>query len=185
MYSRVESFDVASTSSSKMLIRPTRTSTMERCTIILVFVILLSKLNRSTTFNYPLIKEYLLWNNINAALFITCERVNRTNDPNVMVNLEDDDVWTNVWRMSSEKNLSHFDYERFLRRSGYTVCVIVDWNCSETLNVLKEISARKMFHYERYWLMVGTNSERMFNVLSRELINIDAEVAVVVPVTKS
>lgn len=156
---------------------------MEWGTTMRIFLLISSStLNCATVFNYPLIKDYLLWNNINAALFITCERFNWTaEDPNVMVNLKNDDIWTNFWHMSSERNLSNFDYERFLLRSEYTLCVIVDLSCSATTSFLKEMSARKMFHYERFWLMFGTNAEQMSRVLSSESINIDAEVAVVVP----
>lgn len=131
------------------------------------------------TFNYPLIKDYLQWNNIHVALFIICKRSNWTADSQFMENFKNTDIRTNYWDMSRETNLSTFDYQHFLLRSGYSLGIVVDWDCSETRSILKEISVRKMFHYERYWLMFGRDVEVMFNVLSREFINVDAEVAVV------
>lgn len=137
------------------------------------------------TFNYPLIKDYLLWNHIKVALFLICGRSNGTKENNILLNFKDSDLWTNYWVVSSKSDLSNFDYEHFLLRSGYQLCVIVDWDCSERQSILREISERKMFHYERHWLMFGTDAEEMFNVLSREFINVDAEVAVVIPAGKT
>lgn len=147
-----------------------------------IFLLLLLKSN-CDILNYRFVKDYLLWKNIKVILFVTCSRSNCTeNNKNPMVNFKSNNIWINLWDMTRESNLSNFDYNHFLLRSGYPFCVIVDWTCSETPIILGEISKRKMFHYERHWLVFGGNAEEMLDVLSQELINIDAEVAVVVPV---
>lgn len=162
------------------------TNAMDKCTKIWILLIFLSNSN-CDTLNYSLIKDYLLWNNINVTLFITCERLHWSDDDDekMMMDLKNDDIWISVWDMSRERNLSNFNYDHFLLRSGYQFSVIVDWYCSGTSSMLKELSKRKMFHYERHWLMFGTDADEMFNVLSRESINIDAEVAIVVPINRT
>lgn len=101
---------------------------------------------------------------------------------NTIKDLKGHNIQIGIWDMSREMNLSNFDYDTFLLRTGYPFCVIVDWECASISTVLEEISKRKMFHYERYWLMFGVDSDAMFNALSLEFINIDAEVAIAVPV---
>lgn len=67
-------------------------------------------------------------------------------------------------------------------RSSHQICVVIKLGSKQTLNVLREISDRKMFHFERNWLMFGASSERTFAALSDENINVDANIATVVPV---
>ncbi len=136
------------------------------------------------TINYKLIKDYLQWNNIKVTIFLTCERTKWTKDKNIIENFKNNDILTSHWNTSQTSNSSTFNYDHFLLRSAYPFCVVLDWNCGETLHILKEISKRKMFHYERCWLMFGTDSNEMFSVLRHESINIDAEVAIIVPISK-
>lgn len=89
-------------------------------------------------------------------------------------------IWINHWDISSEANLSNFNYPDFFIRSSHPICVIVNSECNETNSVLKEISKRTMFHFERYWLFFGRHDDDVFNILSGQNINVDAEVAIAV-----
>lgn len=136
------------------------------------------------TMNYKLIKDYLQWCNVRVTIFLTCNRSNWTHENSFLVDLKGNDFWTSLQDMSKERNISNFSFDNFLLRSGHPISVIVDWDCDEVPDILQEISKRKMFHFERYWLMFGTNADEMLNLLRHELINIGAEVAVCVPTYK-
>lgn len=143
-----------------------------------ILSIRISHTNSLHDFNYPLIKDYLKWNNIKAVLFVTCRLPDWLAIKNLKNNLNDD-IYQNHWDMSDEVYVSDFNYQHFFVRSSYPLCVVVDWECNTTYSFLKEISKRTMFHYERHWLMFGRSFEKMFATLSEEYINVDAEVAIV------
>lgn len=138
----------------------------------------------SNNFNYPLIKEYLQWHNIRATLFVACGRKSQLEIDNITNNLKNNDIFLSHWDMSGEDDVSSFDYQHFFVRLSYPICVVVEWECNETISMLSEISKRTMFHYERHWLIFGNNSEEMFSTLSGEYINIDAEVVVAKAIAK-
>lgn len=149
--------------------------------ILLAIFILFTSLSdtSSNKFNYHLIKDYLKWNHIKVTLFVTCERPDWKELENIKNNLKIDDVYLNHWDISSNANISSFNYKNVFIRLTYPILVAVDWECNKTLSMLSEISKRTMFHHERYWLMFGRSTAEMFHGLSGEYINVDAEVAVV------
>lgn len=150
--------------------------------LIAAFILLiLFSYTNSDNFNYPLIKDYLQWNNIKANVFVSCGRLDWREIKN---NLLNNDIYFNHWDMSYEADVSNFNYQHFFVRTTYPICVTVDWECNKTSSMLHEISKRIMFHYERHWLMFGSSAEEMFVTLSGEYINVDAEVAVVVEATE-
>lgn len=147
---------------------------------ILSFLLSISK---SDTFNYPFIIDYLQWKNLDVILFVTCERkgwINKT-----VGYIQNNSIWINHYDISNDKDVSKIDYERYFVRLGYPLLVVVNFECNYTENFLTEISKRKMFHFERNWLIIGKSAERMFNVLSKENINVDAEIGMAVPVREN
>lgn len=147
-------------------------------TLVHTFILLnVLSYSTSSTFNYPLIDDYLQRHNIKVSLFLTCEPPGWKVDDNLKTN----NYWMNHWDMSSEDNLSNFNYEDFFVRFSHPICVIVNLECNETKSMLNEISKRTMFHFERYWLLFGESDENVFDLLSGENINVDAEVAIVIP----
>lgn len=141
-------------------------------------------LSRSYVFNYPFIKDYLQWINVKATLIINCGPPDWTELQNIKNNLKINDIWLNHWDMSREVSLSNFNYQHFFDRSSYPMCVILNWECNQTTSLLREISKRTMFHFERYWVIFGKSSQQIFNMLSSENVNVDAEVAIVLPIAK-
>lgn len=126
--------------------------------------------------NYQLIKDYLLYINVRTVLFVTSE--NPIEIIKISENFQSHGFWISHWK----NEFKNFDYEWFFIRSSHQICVVFDLGQNQSKDFLNEISERKMFHFERNWLIFGVSNEEMFNVLSKENINVDAEVATVVPV---
>lgn len=149
-------------------------------TITKFILLLLFTTSKSDKSNYCLIKDYLQWNNMKTALFLSCGSLYwRELNPIT----ENSDIRLNFWDITETKNVSNFNYQHFFARTTYPFCVIVsNWDCNQTQSILNEISNRALFHYERYWLIIGGSVEEMYNSLKEENINIDAEVAIVVPI---
>lgn len=138
----------------------------------------LQSVSSNNNFNYPLIKEYLQWHNIRAVLLVSCGHIDWMELEDFTNNLKINDIYTSHCDMSDEENVTDIDYQQFFVRLGYPICVVVQFECNETAAMLSEISKRTMFHYERHWLIFGTDSERMFSTLSAQYINVDAEVVI-------
>nr|QGW45456.1 ionotropic receptor 75f [Bradysia odoriphaga] len=148
-------------------------------------VLILLNFTSSSNFNFPLINEYLQWHNIRAALFVECRRIDWVELQVITNNLKSNNIYVNHWDMSGGDDVADFNYQHFFVRLNYPICVVVQWECNETLSMLTEISKRTMFHYERYWLIFGRSSKRMFSTLSGEYINVDAEVVVSEAIAKN
>lgn len=130
--------------------------------------------------NYSLIKDYLEWSHIKAILFVTCERPTSDDLENIKIYLKKNDIYLNHWDISSDLNVSSFNYKQFFTRLTYPICIALNWECNQRDWVLKELSKRILFHYERTWLIYGSSSiEQIFKRLSEEYINVDAEISVV------
>lgn len=150
---------------------------------IFTFLFCLS-ISKSDAFNYPLIKDYLRWKNLKVVLLVTCEsemafsfHVNET------INyFQSNDIWINYYDISYEKDPFDFNYDHFFLRWSYQYLVVVNLECNYTTNILNKISKRKMFHFERSWLIFARNTKQIFNVLNKENINVDADIATAVSV---
>lgn len=157
---------------------------MKVLTAALILSTLFVSYTHSASFNYPLIKDYLQWNNIKVAVFVKCGLFDWLELENIENNLNINDIYLGHWDMSGDVNLSNFNYRQFFVRSTYPFCVVVDAECNITDSFLNELSVRMMFHYERHWLMFGRSSEEMFATLSEEQINVDAEVVVAAAISE-
>lgn len=141
-------------------------------------LLLLHSISNTYTFNYNLILDYLQWSNLNVILLVTCGR------SYWMDNLQSKGIWINQCDISTKNDVSNINYERHFVRLGYPYLVVVNLECNYTENFLTEISNRKMFHFERKWLMIGNSVDRMFNVLSKQNINVDAEMVTAVSINE-
>ncbi|XP_037027053.1 glutamate receptor U1-like isoform X2 [Bradysia coprophila] len=148
-------------------------------------VLTLLKFTSSSNFNFPLITQYLQWHNIRATLFVACGRTDWVELQDITNNMKIHDIYFNHWDLSGGDDVADFNYQHFFVRVNYPICVVVQWECNETMRMLTEISKRTMFHYERHWLMFGKSSEKMFSTLSGEYINVDAEVVVAEAIAKN
>lgn len=150
----------------------------------ITFSILLILITRTTCddFNYQLMKDYLLYINVRIVLLTTHKHESQIEIIEKSRNFQNDGFWINHWNIQNESEIVNFNYQRFFLRSSHQICVVIKLGTKQTQRILHEISDRKMFHFERFWLMFGVSSERTFAALSEENINVDANIATVVPV---
>lgn len=128
--------------------------------------------------NISLIRDYLKANYLTTMLFVSCG-----NETNPMKTLRDvHEIWINVWDISDEAAVANFNYDRFFRRYSHPHGVVINLDCNKTNLFMAQISNRTLFHNERYWLMVTTDLENTFSLLSIHNINVDAEINIAVPV---
>lgn len=132
--------------------------------------------NDSQGMNYALIKDYLQANNIKVCALLSC-------------NSQDYFKLLNIFNGKSEKWCSFHDIsndyievEKRLIRLSHQVGVVIDLECSEIVEFLREMSKGTFFHRERYWLMFSSDMNRTFDVLQKQNINLDAEISIAIPV---
>lgn len=139
-------------------------------------------ISESNSFNCPLIKEYLEWKNLKVILFVTCESDNDFPIKKTIDYFQSNDIWINHYDISNKTNQIDLNYEHFFVRRSYQYLIVVNLECNYAKNILIEISKRKMFHFERSWLIFARNTKQIFNVLNEENINVDADIVTAVPV---
>lgn len=133
-------------------------------------------------FNYPLLSDYLQWKNLRVILFVDCDRTYRP-DFNRNINyFKSSNIWINYYDISSETDLSGLKFEQFFVRTDYQYVVVVNSECNYTENIFEEISSRKMFHFDRSWLIFGGTTEKILQVIIKQNINVDADIAMAVPI---
>lgn len=151
-------------------------ATMSRKNIHNITVLSLLMLLAGTSvwgFNYQLIRDYLLYTNVQTVLLVTDES-ETTFKIKESRNLQADGIWMNHWTGSDSRD---FDFDHFFLRSSQQICVVINLASNRTPIILHEISQRNMFHFERSWLMFDTNNQQMFSVLSAENVNVDAQIS--------
>lgn len=152
-----------------------------RCSIIkmkllayIVFALQYPMQSISLKTNIPFVKDYLMFNNIRICSFLSCDiTANRMKN---QFDFRHDNVWINWWSITNESQLSHLNYTNTLGRFSSPISVVIDLECNESVEVLKEISSRKMFHHERSWVVFGKNLEQSYDILKTQFINMDAEI---------
>lgn len=129
--------------------------------------------------NMLFVKDYLKFNNIRICVFLSCDNV--TDRMKNRIEFEHNNVWINWWSVSEEGDLRRLNYTNILVRLTSPIAVIFNLECQHSNELLEEISKRKMFHYERYWLMFGHNQHEAYTILERQFINMDAEILLALP----
>lgn len=141
------------------------------------FIFLLS-ITTSTSFNYQLIKSVQIFKNIKTLLLVTCGTTPKSFMHRVKY-LQSDDTWIHTMDISNGTDISDVNIERFFIRLSCTHIVVYSLMCHQSVQFLNEISKLKMFHGERNWLMFTDSLEDSVNVLSKQNINSDAEITLV------
>lgn len=139
-----------------------------------------SATNDSQLMEYTLVNDYLIANNLKVCVLLSCNR----DDDNLKLfnNIHrKSDIWYSFYDISNEP----IEYESLLMRLSHHIGVVIDLNCSEIVEFLREISKRIFFHHERYWLMFSSDLNQTFDVLQKQNINVDAEVSIAIPVEDS
>lgn len=125
------------------------------------------------------VKDYLKYNNIPICVFLSCDSI--TDRTRNQIDFQYEDVWTNWWGVSKGSELRHLSYRNFLARLASPISVIFNLDCNKSMNVMEEISSRKMFHFERFWLIFGRNLDQAYAMLKEQNINMDAEIYLALP----
>lgn len=146
-----------------------------------VMVVFWSIINCTYSQTDTLIKDYLNLNNLHAVLLISCKDQYNVNLIETIFTLQHHRFWINVLDISNQSSIDDFDYDNFFIRLSNTHCVVVDLDCNETNKFLEDISNRIMFHYERNWLIISSDFNKSFDILSQQNINIDSEVSLAIP----
>lgn len=129
--------------------------------------------------NMLLVKDYLKFNNISICLFLTCDKITeRVKDT---IALQNEDIWLNFWSVSSESELTDLNFKNILVRLASPLSVIINLECDMSIRLMEEISIRKMFHYERFWLVFGKTWNESYAVMKHQFINMDAEIYLALP----
>lgn len=128
-----------------------------------------------------LLKNYLSLKNLKTVLLVSCDNKPNINPIELEVSLKHEEIWLNVWDITNKDFIPHFDYDHFFIRLSNTPCVIMDVDCNATDAFMEEISKRRLFHYERSWLIFGSDYNRSIAVLRHQSINVDAEISLVIP----
>lgn len=126
---------------------------------------------------FTLINDYLKENNLKVCVILSCNKINQDNFERTKMLHDKSDTWYSSYDISSD----YIELTRLSHRMG----VVIDLNCSEIVEFLREISKRIFFHHERYWLMFSPDINRTFHVLQKQNINVDAEIAVAIPIADS
>ncbi len=130
--------------------------------------------------NMLLVQDYLKFNNIQICVFLSCDD-SITDRMKNMIHFQHDDVWINWSVVSKENELLLLNYTNILVRLAAPISVVVNLECDKSMEVLEEISKRKMFHFERSWLVFGKNMEQANTILRNQFINMDAEIYLALP----
>lgn len=142
-----------------------------------VFMIFVMNSLSVSAINKNLVKEFMKFHNIRICLLLTCDHSTKIVDKVIT-----HESWMNVWDLSNESKLDESNFHIFFRRLASPLTVVIDLACNQSLSVLTEISLKKMFHYERYWLMFYDNYEQAYQILQHQFINMDAEIYLALPV---
>ncbi|KAJ6647072.1 Ionotropic receptor 75a [Pseudolycoriella hygida] len=126
-----------------------------------------------------LVKDYLTYNNLNTVLLIPCRNEPTVDSIRNLRTLQEYGGWTNVRDIADESLTT--DSDKFFVRLSNAHCVVVSLDCNETIEFLSKASDRKLFHYERNWLIFGSNLSRSYDILREQNINVDAEVTLAIP----
>lgn len=129
--------------------------------------------------NMPFVKDYLKFSNIQICAFLSCD--NTSDRLKNQVDFEQENLWTIWWSISGDNNLHSLNYTNTLKRLSSPLSVVIDLECRKSMDVLKEVSGRKMFHYERSWVVFGKNRDQAHSILKNQFINMDAEIYLVLP----
>ncbi len=135
----------------------------------------------SSFFNIRLVKDYTQVNGIAIVLLISCEMDSESIKIESISNLQHDGLWTNVWDISIGSDLNNFDYHKFFDRYSNPLGVVINLQCNQTKDFMREMSKRILFHHERKWLMISESLHEAFDILNQEHINFDAEIVVAIP----
>lgn len=120
--------------------------------------------------NVHLIKDYLKANYLTTLLWVSCE-------PTPIETLTAlHGIWINVWDIADESALTDFNYDKFFGRYSQPHAAVLNLECNQTNSFMTQASKRILFHNERYWLMFNSNLHQAVDVLSRQNINVDAEI---------
>lgn len=120
-----------------------------------------------------LVKDYLKLNNISISIFLSCD--NTTEKVKNLIALQDD-IWISISDLSSKSEVRSLNYENILERFSSPLSVIINLKCNESISVLEQMSSRKMFHRERFWLIFGESMDQAYEMLRHQFINMDAEI---------
>lgn len=132
--------------------------------------------SEAISINVSLIKDYLKLNNIKTCVLMNCLNIpNRARDN---YHFHTDDIWTNNIDIS-DGNVQ-INYTSLVRLVSL-MSVAIDLECLQSMVVLNEISVRKMFHFERFWIMFSNDLDEAYKMLKNQNINIDAEIMLVTP----
>lgn len=151
--------------------------------LLLLFVLQSFSMILNARMNVDFVKDYLKLNKISISSILTCDNVTET-VTDVMV-LQNDDIWVNVWDISSKHQLGKLDYKHALVRQSATPSVVLNLECNNSIAFMEEISKRKMFHFERFWLVFGDRFDQAFEILRHQFINMDAEIFLVLPANET
>lgn len=123
------------------------------------------------------------FNNIPICVFLSCDNVvDRMKNG---IGFQRDGIWVNWWSVSAKSNVRILNYTNILARLTLPVSVVINLECDQATEVMNEISSRRMFHYERFWLMFGRNRDEAFAILQNQFINVDAEIYLALPSASS
>lgn len=126
--------------------------------------------------DFTLINDYLQANNLKTCVVLSC---NKNHASSQLLNT--DTTWYNFYDITNES----IEFEMLLRRLSHQIAVVIDLDCSDIEQFLREISKRMYFHHERYWFMFSPDVNRTFDSLDKQNINVDAEVSIAVPIEDS
>lgn len=129
--------------------------------------------------NMLFVKDYLKFNNIPICVFLCCDSI--ADRMKNRIDFQHDDIWTNWRGVSKESELRSLNYKNILVRLSSPLSVVIDLECYNSIAVMEEISSRKMFHYERFWLIFGKNRDQAYAMLTNQFINMDAEILLALP----
>lgn len=133
--------------------------------------------------NMLLVKDYLKFTNISICVFHTCENI--TERVKNLMDFQNDDIWMNFLSVTDESEIHSLNYTNILVRLASPLCVVINLECDKSVRFMEEISSRKMFHYERFWLIFGTSFNEAYAQLRHQFINMDAEIYLALPNNKT
>lgn len=151
----------------------------------LPFIVFLIKSIPITTIplNVNLVKDYLKFTSIRIGLFLNCNNASEAAEN--MMQLQNDDIWMNFRDISNEDEIHTLNYKHIFERLSSPLSFVISLECDKSITVLEEISSRKMFHYERFWLIFSKNLNQAYQILSHQFINMDAEIYLALPINET
>lgn len=142
-------------------------------------IFIIAIFTKTASQNIPLIKDYLTYSRIKTSLFVTCENDNEMYK--IVTELQETNSYVNSWSISNDNDVSTLNYTKFFLRLGSPFTILINLNCEHVDNFLEQASQKILFHFERTWLIFSDNMSQSYDILSRENINMDAEITLVIP----